>query len=127
MKVCAVHRGSRLLHGLVLFTLVLAPLGCDDDDEDVTAPPPAAVSVSMVDNEFAQVVDTVAVGGTVTWTNNGANPHTSTSDTGVWDSAQVDPGGSFEFAFDEPGTFEYHCTFHGAAGGAGMSGTIVVR
>jgi len=76
----------------------------------------------MGDNVFQPRVDTVAVGGTVTWTNNGALPHTSTSmtDPPAWDSGTVDPGETFSRQFAQAGSFPYECTFHN-----GMTGTIV--
>ena len=66
----------------------------------------------------------VAMGTTVTWTNNDSIAHTTTSDTGVWDSGILAPGQSFSFTFASTGTFPYHCAIHGAAS---MSGTIVVQ
>ncbi len=83
--------------------------------------------MGMQDDFFSAQVDTVAVGGTVTWTNSGSNPHTSTSDSNIWDSGTVSPGERFSHTFTEAGTFPYHCTFHGAPNGVGMAGTIVVR
>jgi plastocyanin len=66
----------------------------------------------------------ISMGTTVTWTNTDAIAHTSTSDTGVWDSGILAPGQSFSFTFASTGTFPYHCAIHGAAS---MSGTIVVQ
>lgn len=40
---------------------------------------PAAVAVTILDNSYSPGSVSVDVGGTVTWTNNGANPHTVTS------------------------------------------------
>jgi plastocyanin len=40
---------------------------------------PAAVPVSIVDNSYSPASVSVNVGGTVTWTNNGSNNHTVTS------------------------------------------------
>jgi plastocyanin len=67
-------------------------------------------------------VDTVAVGGTVTWVNNGPSPHTSTSAAGGWDSGIVADGGSFPHVFPSAGSFGYICSLHPQ-----MTGTIVVR
>ena len=67
---------------------------------------------------------TVAVGTTVTWTNNDSIAHTATSDTGVWDSGILSPAQSFSFTFAQAGTYPYHCAIHGVAS---MSGTIVVQ
>jgi plastocyanin len=80
----------------------------------------------MRDDFFQQRVDTVAINGTVTWKNDGAVVHTTTSDAGTWDSSTVHPGDTFARQFTQAGSFPYHCAFHGAPG-TGMSGTIVVR
>lgn len=54
----------------------------------------------------------IKVGTTVTWKNLTMAPHTSTSDTGVWDSGIIQPGGKFSFKFTTAGTFTYHCNVH---------------
>jgi plastocyanin len=66
----------------------------------------------------------VSTGTTVTWVNGDGIPHTSTSDTGVWDSGILSAGQSFSFTFAQAGTYPYHCAIHGVAS---MSGTIVVQ
>ncbi len=83
-------------------------------------------SVSIGDDFFSPKVDTVAVGTTVTWTNNGGIAHTTTSDTGIWDSGSKGKNQTFTHQFTQAGEFPYHCTFHGAPG-TGMSGRIVVK
>jgi len=65
---------------------------------------------------------TVATGTTVTWSNNDAIAHTSTSNTSGWNSGTIAPGGRFSFTFQTPGTYAYHCTIH-----PGMVGTVVVQ
>jgi plastocyanin len=64
----------------------------------------------------------IAVGTTVTWTNTDSVAHTSTSDASAWNSGTVAPGGQFSFAFQNAGTYSYHCAIH-----PGMVGTVVVR
>lgn len=86
--------------------------------------PQATVTVSVADNSFQPQSLTITAGDTVVWTNNGSNPHTSTSDTGLWDSGTLSPGQTFSRVFDTPGTFPYHCAFHQ---GLGMVGTITVQ
>jgi plastocyanin len=66
----------------------------------------------------------VPVGTTVIWVNKDTISHTSTSDTGVWDSGQLVPGQSFSYTFASPGTYPYHCSIHGAAS---MSGVVQVN
>jgi len=63
---------------------------------------------------------TVAVGGSVTWSNNDNIAHTSTGPN--WNSGSINPGGKFTTTFSAPGTFTYHCTIH-----PGMTGTVTVQ
>ena len=70
----------------------------------------------------------VAVGTTVTWTNNDATLHTAVSGdpssgpSGVFDSGYLAKGKTFEHKFDAAGTFDYYCTLHPF-----MIGQIVVK
>jgi len=84
----------------------------------------ASHSVSMTDFKFTPKTLTISVGDSVTWTNDAQDPHTSTSDSGLWDSGSVSPGQSYTHTFNSAGTFPYHCTFHQSLG---MVGTIVVQ
>ncbi|MHB8670025.1 MAG: cell wall-binding repeat-containing protein [Acidimicrobiales bacterium] len=94
----------------------------------------ATTAVSIVDDQFQPNQISVAVGDTVTWTDNGSNSHSVTSDSGSFDSnpncggggACLSKGQTFSFTFTQPGTYAYHCRIHGAAGGVGMSGVVVV-
>jgi plastocyanin len=62
---------------------------------------------------FAPATATINVGQTVTWTNNGAQAHTATADTGnAFDTGPIAAGDSKTITFDTPGTFTYHCTPH---------------
>jgi plastocyanin len=93
---------------------------------DLTAPTDE-VQVEMIDFAFAPKIVVVKVGATVAWPNqDGAIEHTTTSDTGIWDSGLYAGGESFSFTFDEPGIYPYYCVPHGAPGGVGMAGTVVV-
>jgi hypothetical protein len=74
--------------------------------------------------QFEPKVLTVTVGTTVMWTNiDSGIAHTTTSNTGVWDSGTITSGGTYTHTFDVAGTFPYHCIFHVSSG---MAGTIVV-
>ncbi|WP_255430754.1 plastocyanin/azurin family copper-binding protein [Candidatus Nitrosopumilus sp. SW] len=61
---------------------------------------------------------TVAVGATVTWSNDDTAAHTVTSGninagtTGVFDSGLFMSGATFEFTFDKAGTYDYFCMVH---------------
>ncbi len=71
-----------------------------------------------------EAVDTVAVGGTVTWTWVGVLAH-STRSTGTpnFPNSIEQTSGTYQFLFPSAGTYTYDCSVHGA----GMSGRIVVR
>lgn len=88
--------------------------------ETEVTPPPSQVAVSIGDNLFNPATATVAVGGTVTWTNNGAVAHNVTG--GDFASTNLTPTQQFARTFPTAGTFNYSCTLH-----AGMSGTVVVQ
>jgi len=110
-----------LLLGLGGIALALANSSADRLAET----PAATQDVSMTSSlQFVPDPITITVGTTVTWTNTATFHHTSTSDTGVWDSGTVNGGGTFSFTFNTPGTFPYHCTFHVLSG---MVGTITVQ
>ena len=69
----------------------------------------------------------VAAGTRVVW-HDQATSHTVTSDQpGLFDSGTLTPGREFAYTFTQPGTYPYHCTIHGAPGGVGHSGTVIVR
>jgi len=63
----------------------------------------------------------VPVGGTLTWTNLGAQAHTVTASDGSFDSGPVEPGTDTTIEFDTPGVFPYVCSLHPS-----MKGFVVV-
>ncbi|RPI96590.1 MAG: hypothetical protein EHM39_10730, partial [Chloroflexi bacterium] len=63
----------------------------------------------------------VATGATVTWVNNDTTPHTVHSHEGWFESGTIEPGESFVWQADEPGTFLYNCELH-----PGMEGVVIV-
>lgn len=91
-------------------------------------PAPAAVTVSMKDFEFVPKEIRVKVGTTITWTNDGAKPHSATAVDKSFDTAIFQPGESKSATFNTPGTFAYYCQLHGTPDGqSGMVGTVVVE
>jgi plastocyanin len=70
-------------------------------------------------------IDTIPVGGTVTWTWTGSLPHGvhSTGSTSFTSSGIMTGSGMHAVTFSAPGTYQYDCAVHGTA----MRGTIVVR
>jgi len=65
---------------------------------------------------------TVAVGTTVTWTNQDSAGHTVTADDGSFGSDTLATGATFTQTFSKAGTVAYHCNIHKT-----MKATIVVH
>jgi YVTN family beta-propeller protein len=94
-----------------------------------SAPAPAAVltrnaasTAAMNKFAFVPATLTISVGQSVSWTNADPIDHTTTSDTGVWDSGRLGNGETFSTTFSQPGTYSYHCSVHPF-----MRGTVVVE
>lgn len=82
---------------------------------------PTTGSVAITGNRFTPGSITIAVGGTVTWTNNDTVPHTVTADDGSFDSGLMRRGGTWSKTFTAPGTYTYFCSLHPE-----MTATVVV-
>lgn len=74
--------------------------------------PVAAASVSIENFAFSPATVRVVVGGTVTWTNKDASPHTATDLNGSFDSGSLATDKTFTHKFPTAGTYTYHCTIH---------------
>jgi len=84
------------------------------------APPaPKTAAVTLANKAFSPSSVTIAVGGTVTWTNNDG-AHNVTANGGAFKSPTFSTG-TFKFTFAKAGTYPYNCTLHG-----GMNGTVTV-
>ena len=92
---------------------------------------PNAATITVGDVFFTSVrngtsnpaVDTVAVGGSVTW--NWVGPNHSVRSTGSpsFTSSGIQNSGSYQLSFPNAGTYTYDCAVHGAS----MSGRVVIR
>lgn len=81
----------------------------------------ALTEIEIRDFQFVPDYVVVMRGEMIQWTNLGAVVHTSTSDTQVWDSGDIQPNKFYKRKFNQTGAFPYHCTYHPA-----MKGTIRV-
>lgn len=86
------------------------------------------VFISARNGTANPAVDTVATGGTVTWTwtnDQGISHSVQSRGSTAFASSPIMSGNGETYAvtFTAPGTYQYDCAVHGAA----MSGTIVVR
>jgi plastocyanin len=127
--------GLALLAGLALTTFADTGAGAAPVGQQT-------VTVRMIANpdRFEPRDITVAPGTTVTWLSV-SGEHTSTSDTGLWESRteerrDIPPGQSFSYTFTEPGVYPYYCRPHrsqgmvgsvtvSTAGKGAMSGTVL--
>ena len=126
------------LSRFVTIGIIVAAASCGGSSSGptniTTNPPPVngAASITIQDFSFSPAIDTVKVGTTVQWVNNGPSEHSTTSDTGLWDSGGLTPpsmggsGGTFQMTFNQTGSFSYHCTFHPPSLYPHFVGTIVV-
>jgi plastocyanin len=115
--------------GFAAVVVALSTAGCFSDH--VTAAPgptgqelcaasrPGVVRISNF--AFSPAVMTVSAGTTITWVNCDADPHTSTSNTGVWDSEVLTQYAKYDRTFSNAGTFPYFCEVH-----PGMKAQVVV-
>lgn len=124
-------RKTRLAAAVLAAALAIALVGAATASgaNGARAVKPAAVAatttkrVKIVDFGFSPRRLTISRGTRVRWVNTGAVPHTSTSNTGKWDSGVLAPGDAFSRVFKKAGTFRYHCTIHPTL----MRGKIIVE
>ena len=105
--------------------------------QGVAYPPPSAptspapvsgqAQVAIQNSGFQPQQIRVTPGTTVTWTNQDSLIHTVVAGTqgnpsGMFDSGDIQPSGSFSFTFQNPGTYSYYDRIY-----QGMSGTVTVE
>lgn len=127
--------GSRLLAGFILnqhrlaaallvaLILTYSPSQVQARSQTMKSTNALSTAVSVQNFSFSPQVVVIQAGESVTWTNHdGLVIHTSTSDSGLWDSGDLADGQSFSHTFDTPGRFDYHCMHHPLI----MQGTVIV-
>ncbi len=81
-------------------------------------------TVTVGDNFFSPSNLTIQQGDTVRWVNAaGGMQHNVTSNNGAFAPSPTASSFTFEVTFNQPGTFNYHCTIHAGQ----MTGTITVQ
>jgi|GEM_PF-1678227 len=85
---------------------------------------PKTVTVHIKNNFFDPDPVNINVGDTVQWVWDNNN-HSTTSNTGIWDSGVRNTGATFTQPFPSAGTFPYFCSQHGSPT-SGMRGTVNV-
>ena len=82
--------------------------------------------VVVGDDYFDAEITRIPVGTQVDWRSRALLKHTITADDGTFHSKDLSRKVSFSHRFNEAGAFRYFCRYHGAPGGRGMSGVILV-
>ena len=98
-------------YGLVGCGLVCLPLALSA----------ATANVSIVNFAFSPSSVNINVSDSVKWTWAGS-PHSTTSNTGLWESGVQGTGATFTHTFIFAGSFPFHCSVHPF-----MTGTITVQ
>jgi plastocyanin len=98
-----------------LYVLAICLLSCSPQAFGTSA------NINIINFAFTPNNVSINVNESVTWTWVGS-PHTTTSDTGLWDSGVFGTGHTFTRTFTSAGSFPFHCTVHPF-----MIGTINVQ
>lgn len=120
-----------LLLSIAFLTILILISGCKKNDNSVSPVSgggPGANEVWMQGIAFNPAAKTISVGTTITWTNKDNSTHTVTSGTpgapdGMFNSGNLNNGGTFSYKFNTAGTFKYYCIIHGAM----MTATMTVQ
>jgi len=117
-----------LLLGLLILSILF--VGCSTNNHPganvPTTPTPAPANTSKPNTvniqsfAFSPSSLTIDKGETVTWVNLDSAVHTVTGAS--FDSGSLAKGQSYNFTFNQAGTFTYHCTVHPS-----MLGEVIVQ
>ncbi len=121
-----------IVHPWMESTLVVEGKGSSDDGQGSTVAKVSIPQGAGIQNQDQIYYDpdslTVQAGTTVVWSNDDDAIHTVTSGvpsegpSEVFDSGMVAAGETFEYTFDETGTFDYYCIVH-----PWMTGNVIVE
>ncbi len=100
--------------GVLLVFGVVAVSGC-------TSKQSMNNTVAIQNNAFHPITLNVQVGTTVTWINKDPHPQDVVSDSGIFNSGNLTNGQSYNYTFNQTGSYPYHSSIHPS-----MDGTIVV-
>lgn len=107
-----------MIRALAVVVVVGAFAGCGSDSN----PKPASTSsagakavIDIADFKYKPVSVSVKKGGSITWTNTDAAPHTATAEDGApaeFDTDRLRKGDSKTIKLTTPGTYSYYCVYH---------------
>jgi plastocyanin len=98
--------------GILLVLGVVAVSGCTSQSSS---------TVTIQNSSFIPATLNVPMGTTVTWINKGNTTQDVTSDSGVFKSGNLTNGMSYNYTFNQSGSYPYHSSVNPS-----MTGTIVV-
>jgi len=109
---------SRLVWPLLAILVLASACGVATAE----TPEPAHTKVSIANFAFVPQEIAIAPGDAVTWSNDDGSPHAVTFADSRDGAKLLLPGEKFTRMFDQPGSYEYFCSFH-----TFMTGRVVVR
>lgn len=114
----------RVVAVIGLALMILALVSCASTPEDQTLLPPSNLDsteqVIIKGFAFNPQETTIKVGDKVTWVNQDSAHHTITGNG--WDSGDLGQNEVYSKSFDNPGTYDYTCTYHPY-----MKGKVIVE
>ena len=110
-----------LLANLLATTIIVLP-GCAAQTSTVDAPVETAQVTMPLSYRFDPPRIQVPAGTRVSWRNTDNFTHAVSVSGGEFPFLSLSPGQSGSLTFDQPGTYDYVCTYHAQD----MRGTIIV-
>ena len=103
----------KILHGVIDVVAALFLLtgcgGAGKTGQAYAISTPNVTQVIVSGREFKPSIITIPAGTTVSWTNHGGETHTVTSSSGLFYGVLGPVSGSFNYTFNQSGSYEYHC------------------
>jgi plastocyanin len=109
---------KRFVYMIAVILTMFMIQGCEED----SGSEPGSNEVYMRNLEFEPENLTIQAGTTVTWINKDDVNHTVDNPNNVFSSQNIGPGETFQYTFEDPGTYDVVCTIHPQ-----MTGTVTVE
>jgi len=110
---------------VIAAAVVIALRGPVLSAQDATPTPesasPTNVTVTITNMAFTPHTVVAATGATITWANQDSVPHSVHSHEGWFESEDLEPGATYSWQPNQPGTFRYTCGVHPV-----MEGVVIV-
>lgn len=106
---------------MTVSSIYVAAQNTNTNNTERLSQPAPEVNINIYSFYFNPDNVTIAVNTIVTWTNQALEPHSVTSDNGVFSSKLLVKVEKFSFNFTSAGTYKYHCSIH-----PWMHGVVIV-